>query len=544
MNTDLQFLTIAEAGRLIAPRKLSPVELAEAFLRRIEALDSQINAYITVTAELALKQARQAEAEIMAGRYRGPLHGIPFALKDIYNTAGILTSGHSKICIDNIPAEDATTAAKLFEAGAVLLGKVATSEFAHGGPSFDLPWPPARNPWNPAHFTGSSSSGSGAAVAAGFAPCALGSDTGGSIRIPAALCGTVGLKPTYGLVSRYGVIPNSFTFDHCGPLTWTVEDVAILLQAIAGYDERDPASVERSLPDFRSALDRDIRGLRIGVIRHFWEQDLNTNEEVCRAMDAALDVLAGLGARVEEVRLRPLQEYFDVKILIAESEIFSIHQPNLCQRAGDFGMHFLGQTLAGCLFQACDYVQAQRERCRMLAEMKPIYDKYDVLVTASAGPAIRIDAYRILSAWQRPNIHTPFNVTGGPALALCNGFTASGLPLSMQIAGRPFDEATVLRVGHAYERATSWRARRPALVKGAPRVPVTPAPYLSGALALDQPTRDFVEQAAQRAGVTLNELQFELLCESAPYALAMSDRMRRPRDRAEEPANVFRFSRV
>ena len=269
MSTDLDFITIADASRLIATRKLSPVELIEAKLDRIEALDPQVNSFITITAEHARRDALKAEREIAAGDYRGPMHGIPFGLKDIYDTAGILTSGHSKVCINNIPQEDAAVTARLLNAGGLLLGKLATNEFAHGGPSFDAPWPPARNPWNPEYFTGGSSTGSAAAVAAGFVPAAMGTDTGGSVRNPAACCGTVGLKPTYGLVSRHGVIPNSFTFDHCGPLTWTTEDCAIVLGAIAGYDPRDPGSVQCDIPDYRAALTKsDLRGLRVGVIRH------------------------------------------------------------------------------------------------------------------------------------------------------------------------------------------------------------------------------------------------------------------------------------
>jgi aspartyl-tRNA(Asn)/glutamyl-tRNA(Gln) amidotransferase subunit A len=234
MVNDLHELSIAELSRLITARKLSPVELVEALIHRVEQYDAQTRAFITPTFELARRQARQAEAELAAGRSRGPLHGIPFGLKDIYDTAGILTSAHSRVFIDRIPARDATATTKLYEAGAVLLGKLATHEMAHAGPSFDLPWPPARNPWNLAHFTGGSSTGSGAAVAAGLLPMALGSDTGGSIRGPASHCGTVGLMPTFGLVSRAGVITNSYTFDHCGPLTRTVEDAALSLQALAG----------------------------------------------------------------------------------------------------------------------------------------------------------------------------------------------------------------------------------------------------------------------------------------------------------------------
>src|SRR5499427_3549165 len=268
MTEELGFLTIAEAARRIERKELSPVELTNTLIRRAEALDPQINAYLWLTAERALDQAKSAEREIMAGACRGPMHGIPFGLKDIYATAGIRTTGHSMICLDTVPSADATTVKKLYEAGAVLTGKLATHEFAHGGPSFDLPWPPARNPWNREHFTGGSSSGSGAGVAAGLMMGALGSDTGGSIRNPAALCGLAGLKPTYGLVSRFGVYTNSFSYDHAGPMTWSVDDCAIMLQAIAGHDPKDPASADRPVSDYRAALTGDIKGLRIGVLRH------------------------------------------------------------------------------------------------------------------------------------------------------------------------------------------------------------------------------------------------------------------------------------
>lgn len=540
MADDLSYITIAEAGRLIASRQLSPLELTEAKLERIAALDPQLNAFITVTTETALQQARIAEAEITRGRHRGPLHGIPFALKDIYATAGILTSAHSKVCRDNVPSEDAAVTSHLATAGGVLLGKLSTNEFAHGGPSFDAPWPPARNPWNPEHFTGGSSTGAGAAVAAGFVPAAMGTDTGGSVRNPAACCGTVGLKPTYGLVSRYGVIPNSFTFDHCGPLTRTVEDSAIVLQAIAGYDARDGGSARCTIPDYRAALTPDLRGLRVGVVRHFWEDDLNVSDEVARAMDAAVDVIDKLGASTEDVRMRPLQDYTDVKMTIAETELFAIHQKELMDRPEAFGLPFLSGTLAGCLFNAVEYVQAHRVRRQILVEMEALYERYDVLLTVSSAPAPRFDRISPVRSWIGPNIHTVFNVTGGPALVLCNGYSASGLPLAMQIAGRPFDDATVLRVAHAYEQATLWRDRHPALKPNNPRVEVTPPPAVKG-VPVEQSIRDWVDGQAQRCGVKLNDIQLTLLGEVAPYARAMAERLCRRFDRDVEPANVFRF---
>jgi len=539
--TDLNFLTVADAAKLVKARKLSPVELTEAYLNRIAAFDPQLNAYITVTAELARRQAKRAEREIARGNYRGPLHGIPFGLKDIYGTKGILTSGHSKVCIDNIPKEDAATTRRLHDAGAVLLGKLATHEFAHGGPSFDLPWPPARNPWHFEHFTGGSSSGSGAAVAAGLAPFALGSDTGGSIRGPASHCGIVGLMPTYGLVSRAGVIPNSFTFDHCGPMTWTVEDCAIVLQALAGFDPADAGSILQRIPNYRSGLRRGVKGLKIGVLRHFWEQDLPAHEDLRAAMDEAIAVFRRLGARVEDCRQRPMMDSLDAKVIIAESELFSIHYNDLVARPGDFGRDFLGRILPACLFQSSDYVAASREHRRIIAETRPLYAKYDVLLTAGFGPAPRLDAHRTLNFWQRSNIFTPSNVTAGPALELCNGFSKSGLPLGMQVIGRPFDEATVLRAGYAYEQATAWRARRPQLVTGAPQPPVTPKGNEPSAGESDAPTRALALDMAARAGLKLDDRQQAILLESAPYALAMAKRIRKDRGRFEEPALVFRF---
>ena len=541
---ELYFLTIAEAAKLIASRKLSPVELTKAYLDRIGQLDDQLDAFITLTGERALQEARRAEDAISGGDYRGPLHGIPFALKDIYETAGILTTGHSKICIDNVPARNATTVRRLYDAGAVLLGKLATHEFASGGPSLDLPWPPARNPWNTAYFTGGSSSGSGAAVAAGFTPFALGTDTGGSVRIPAALCGVAGIKPTYGRVSRHGVIPNSFSFDHCGPLAWSVEDCAIVLQHIAGHDPKDPGSARREVPDYRAALTGDIRGLRIGLVRHFWEDEEAIAEETKAAIERAIEVFRKLGAITEDVRLRTRQEYNDVKMVIAKAEIVAIHDRELRERPGDFSVDFLGRNLPGYLFQATDYVRAQRERRLMIEELKPVFGKFDVLLTASGTPAGRLDALvgrGFSQRWESSNIYTPFNVTGLPALMVCNGYSEHGLPLAMQIAGRPFDEATVFRLGHAYEQATQWRSRRPALREGMKVQPLTePAPS-NRVCALDESTRKLVQAAAKRAGLKLNEQQMQMLYAVAAPAFASVERIRRDRPREDEPADVFGF---
>ena len=543
LPTELHFLSIAAAARMLARREISPVELTRALLDRIAAIDPQLNAFLLVTADRALDQARAAEAEIMAGTYRGALHGIPIGLKDVYCTRGIRTTGHSRSRADFVPDFDATTVRLLDRAGAILLGKLATHEFAHGGPSFDLPWPPARNPWARDHATGGSSSGSGAGVAAGLMLGALGTDTGGSIRNPAALCGIVGLKPTYGRVSRYGVWTNSYSYDHAGPMAWTVTDCALMLQAIAGHDPMDPASAVRPVPDYAAALTGDIRGLRVGVLRHLYEQDMQVAPAVHTAMDAALDVLRGLGAVVEEARIRPAQDYYDVKIIGAESELYAVHEPDLRTRLEAFGEDFLGRSLAALLITGADYVQSTRERRAMIAEMAPLYARYDVLVTAGPGPAPRLDSWRTIAFWRTPSLATPFNVTAGPALAQCIGFTPEGLPLSMQVAGRPFDEATVLRVAAAYEAATPWRARRPALDLAAAALPLPPVPDPEP-VTLGATRQDELAALCRRAGLALNERHFAQLCATAPYVEAMTGRLRRDRPFLAEPSQVFPLGAV
>jgi aspartyl-tRNA(Asn)/glutamyl-tRNA(Gln) amidotransferase subunit A len=536
----LHTISIADAARLIEQRLLSPVELTQAYLDRIATYDPQLNAYLLVTADRALQAARMAEAEITAGRYRGPMHGIPFALKDIYCTAGIRTTCHSRTRADYVPGFDATSVTKLYEAGAILLGKLATHEFAHGGPSFDLPWPVARNPWNREHATGGSSSGSGASVAAGLAPGALGSDTGGSIRNPAALCGLVGLKPTYGLVSRSGVFTNSFSFDHAGPMTWTVEDCAIMLQAIAGHDAKDPASAARAVPDYRAELSAGVKGLRIGVLRHLYEEDVPVAASVKAALEQAYDVFRGLGATIEDVRIRPASDYHAVKITVAESELLAVHEPVLRARLDDFGADFLGRALGALLISGADYMQASRQRRAMIAEMAPLYAKYDVLLTAGPGPAARLDAWRTLQFWQRNSVTTPFNVTGGPALAQCIGFTDDGLPLSMQLVGRPFADAMVLRVAKAYEDATPWRKRRPELQPDAAALPAPPVPPPAKA-EISRMRRDEIAMLCKRRGLKVPEAHFEQLCATAPYVEEMVGHLGRSWDFTDEPANVFQF---
>ena len=458
------FLTIAEAARLIQERELSPVELVDSRLARIEQFDGKLNSFIRVLADQARADARAAETEIKTGKYRGPLHGIPIGLKDIYETAGVATTGHSKVMQDHVPKADAFSVKRLREAGAIVMGKLATHEFALGGPSFDLPWPPARNPWDTTRFTGGSSSGTGAAVAAGLVLAGTGSDTGGSIRGPAAFCGLAGIKPTYGLISRRGILPLGFSLDHAGPMAWTAEDCAILLQAMAGHDPADPGSANHPIPDYRVALGRDVKGLRIGLIRHFYERDNEANAATRQAIDAAAKTLAGLGCSVRDVTLSPLADWAACGVTIMLSEAYAIHEANLRSRFTDYGEIFRDRMVLAGLITAADYVQALRRRRELIAELDTAMADLDLVMTAGApSEAPLIDQVPKFTIMDRPSLTIAFNVTGSPAMSVCCGYTDTGLPLSFQIVGKRFADATVLRLAHAYEQATPWRDRRPDL---------------------------------------------------------------------------------
>jgi aspartyl-tRNA(Asn)/glutamyl-tRNA(Gln) amidotransferase subunit A len=461
-----EFLTISEAARLIASRKLSPVELTRHCLARISRLDPILHSFITVTEQRALSDARAAEARIMSGTSRGRLDGIPIAHKDIYCTAGIATTAHSRHLIDHVPAEDATVVRKWAQAGTVLLGKLATHEFAFGGPAFDLPWPPARNPWNPEHFTGGSSSGTGAAVAAGLILGGTGSDTGGSIRSPAALCGITGIKPTYGLCSRAGVLPLAFSLDHTGPLAWTVEDCALLLQAMAGPDCADPATAGRVAPDYGAMLNAGVKGLRIGVVRHFHESDHKVSEATQKGIDRAIDVLRALGAEVVEVRLPPLDDYSACGWLILLAEAFSVHERWLQTSFEKYCEMLRDRVALGGLMSAADYQQLIRRRRQLCIATAAAMENVALLLTASQpAEAVRIDAVSKWGILEKPSFTIPFNLTGMPAISVCSGFGAGGLPVAIQIAGKPFEEATVLRAAYAFEQASQWRNQRPSLAK-------------------------------------------------------------------------------
>jgi aspartyl-tRNA(Asn)/glutamyl-tRNA(Gln) amidotransferase subunit A len=538
---DLCFLPATELARRIRAGEFSALEVTDSFLSRIASLDNQLHSYITVTSELAREQAQEADRRRARGEH-GPLLGVPYGLKDMFETAGVLTTAHSRVLRNHVPAHDAHTVTRLKQAGAVLLGKHACHEFAHGGPSFDLPWPPSRNPWNTGHYTGSSSTGSGAAVAGGLCSFALGTDTGGSVRTPAWMCGVVGFKPTFGRVGRTGVIPFSSSCDHVGPLTRTVADAALVLRTIGGPDPGDPGSSPRGIEDVRPPTRTDLRGLRLGVLRHHWQEDMRVNPELSAAVDTAIAVLRDLGAKVEDVRVRPLHEYYAVRILLTESELFARHQHHLKTQASDYGEHFLGRTLAAALFTSSDYLAAQRERRRMIEEFTPLHERFDAFVMAGSGPAPRMDAHRSIGAkqkWSSPSMGTLCSVTGAPALALPCGLSSAGLPLGLQIAGRHFDDTRVLEIGHAYEQATGWWRRRPPLESGGVS-PEVDEGHAEPEVQDDPQVRSQVEAAVRHAGLELTDRQLALLLESATHALPMVRRVRRDLPWEQEPAAVFR----
>jgi len=462
MTKALHDYSIAEAGALLRSGTISSVALTEHALNRIKSIDPLISSFITVTRESALADAAAADADFAKGIDKGPMQGIPHALKDIYGTAGIRTTCHSKLLLDNIPKEDSVVAAKFKAQGAVLLGKLATHEFALGGPSFDLPFPPARNPWNPDHVPGGSSSGSGAAVAAGLVRMAMGSDTGGSIRGPAGYCGTIGLKPTYGLVSRRGVFPLSYTLDHCGPLSWTVEDSAIAMEVIAGFDPQDPGSADVPVPDFRSKLGKGVQGLRLGLPRHWFAKADGVSAETLRAIDDAAQTLAKLGATIEEIELPDYELYNACGRVIMFSEAFAIHEKDFQTRPLDYGLFTYLRMSMGAFVTATDLTQAMRLRRELALAVNAKLKDCDALITASTlAPAAPFSDIDPNSPPNLPIQTMPFDITGNPALSIPTGFSASGLPLSMQIVGRAFDEPTVLGIGAAFEAATNLYQRRP-----------------------------------------------------------------------------------
>ena len=460
--TDLAYLSVAEGARLLRAKKLSPVEWTKALLDRIAAIDEHTNAFLVVTADKALAQAKTAEAEIAKGQYRGPMHGVPYAAKDIFDVEGMATTCHSKIRMNHKAAADAFVVKKLRDAGAVLLGKVALHEFATGGPAFDLPWPPARNPWNRDLHPGGSSSGSGAALAAGMAPAALGTDTGGSVRNPATCCGIVGMKPTNGAVSLSGVFPLTYSLDHVGPMTRTVEDNAILFHAIAGHDPEDPTSAARATPDCLTDLKSGLKGLRVGVIEHFYKEDAAADPDQVRALEQAVGVLQKLGASVKTIRVSPLPLWTDCNRTIHQAEAYAIHEKDVQERPEDFAALTRNRLLPGAFVTAAKYIKAQQLRAALCREMAEAMRDLDAVVTLSSLllPCRIEDTAAVLKTYDQ-QARLVFNVTGTPCISVPTGFTADGVPLAMQIAGHSFGEPTVYRVAQAYEAATGFAERRP-----------------------------------------------------------------------------------
>lgn len=460
------FPTIAEASRLIAERRISSCELTELSLARIDALELRLNAFITVDSDRALAAARTADVAIGRSGPRSPMHGIPIAYKDIFETKGLRTTAHSKLLRDYVPGADCACAERLNSAGAICIGKTATHEFAMGGPSFDLPWPPARNPWDPERFPAGSSSGTAAAIAAGEVLGGLGSDTGGSIRLPAALCGVAGLKPTYGLVSRAGVLPLAFSLDHAGPMAWTVEDCAIMLQSLAGFDPRDPASADHRVPDYCKDIAGSAQGVRIGVVRHFFETDTSATPGVRKAVDDAIRVFSDLGASVRDVVLPSLQEWNACGLVILLAEGYAVHEAWFRTRFTDYGERMRDNVAMGAFLTATDYIQAVRRRRELCAAMADLMADVDILLSATANSEaplmLEVDKWDV---FRTPLPTIPFNVTGYPALTVCAGYGSLELPVALHLAARPFEEPLLLRVGHSYERATGWRRRRPPMAR-------------------------------------------------------------------------------
>jgi aspartyl-tRNA(Asn)/glutamyl-tRNA(Gln) amidotransferase subunit A len=464
---DLTRLSIAEGGDLVRRRTVSPVELTRAHLDRIRRLDRDLLAYITVLCDEALAAAAAAEREIAAGGYRGPLHGIPIALKDLVLTRGLRTTCGSRILRDWVPDADATVTRRLADAGAILLGKLNLHEFAYGPTGVNPHYGTSRNPWDRRRIPGGSSSGSGVAVAAGLAAGALGTDTGGSVRIPAALCGIVGLKPTYGRVSRAGVIPLAWSLDHVGPMTRTVTDAALMLQVLAGRDPADPSSVAVPVPDYRRAMQGEVRGLRLGLPKDLFFERLNP--EVRAAVLAAARSLEGLGAVVEEVPLAKIHHAGPASFAIIASEATAYHEPYLRARAAEYGEDVRARLTTGQFVLAHQYLKAQRARQVIRAEVDAVLTRVDALLTPTTPvPApgleereVTVDGLTEDARWWLIRCTRPINVTGHPALSVPCGVTAAGLPIGLQLVGRFFDEATLLRIGHAFEAVSPARDRWP-----------------------------------------------------------------------------------
>jgi aspartyl-tRNA(Asn)/glutamyl-tRNA(Gln) amidotransferase subunit A len=456
---ELAYATIGELAPQIQRRELSPVELTDLILERIDRLNPKLDAFITVTADLARAQARTAEAELASGHYRGPLHGVPVSLKDLYLTAGIRTTGGSKILADYRPTEDATVTRRLREAGAILVGKANMHEFAYGTTTINPHYGAARNPWDPERITAGSSGGSGAAVAAGLSYVSMGSETGFSIRRPAAFCGVVGFKPTYGRISRHGMLPAAWSLDHAGPLVRSVEDAALVLNALAGPDPRDPASYAGAAPDFAAQLGGGIRGLRIGLPRQHYAGQSEPAVEA--AFDEAVQVIEGLGAIPVEVRLPRVAYATAASSTIMYSEVTAAQARWIKERPDDYGPDVRSRIQLGFAVTAVDYARAQRIRRWIAEEVAAVFDQVDVLASPTTpqvatriadSPAALNDPGFVVAAGPF-NLLRLYALIGIPAISIPCGFSPEGLPIGLSLASRAYAEATLLRAGRAYEAA-------------------------------------------------------------------------------------------
>jgi len=462
-------ISIKEAAGLISAHKVKPSELVEAHIERINATDDKLNSFVTILSESALQSSFIAEKEIMNGNYRGPIHGIPIGLKDLYDTAGTITTVGSKIYRKRLPQEDATVVSKLKEAGAIVVGKLQMHEFALGATSINPHDGPARNPWDTERITGGSSGGSASSVAAGQCMASLGTDTGGSIRIPSALCGIVGLKPTFGRVSRKGVFPLSWTMDTVGPMTRTVEDAALMLNAMVSFDPSDPGSSPHETEDFTSKLGLGIKGLTIGVPQEYFYE--TTSPEVKEALNSAEKVFESLGAKVIPISIPVLEHSLAISGTIMLTEAASVHERNLKDRPFDIGDDVRLRLTQGSLYSAVDYLKAQRGRHEFNNQIDKAMETVDILLAPTVGiGAPKIDDKTVVlngveypALALMPRLTRPHNICGLPTISIPCGFTSSGLPIGMQLAGRAFEDSVVIQTANAYENATGWTKQSPVI---------------------------------------------------------------------------------
>jgi aspartyl-tRNA(Asn)/glutamyl-tRNA(Gln) amidotransferase subunit A len=463
--TAITDLSLRAVARRLRSKEVSPVEVTEACLDRIQAVEDKLTAFVLLTADAALKAARQAEREIAAGQWKGELHGVPVALKDLYDIKGLPTTSSSKVRANYVAPDDSACTTRLQQAGAVIVGKTHTHEFAYG-----ISTPTTRNPWNIEHMPGGSSGGSAAVLAARGCYMGMGSDTGGSIRIPASVCGTVGLKPTYGRVSRYGVTSLSWSLDHVGPLTRTVADAAVCLKALAGHDPRDPGSADEPVPDYTAALDKGVKGLRLGVpVNYYFDR---VDPELEALVRAAIDRLRTEGAEVRDIEIPLADQIMAVEFGLCLPEASAYHMEMLRDRPDDYQEDVRLFLEAGEMVPATRYIQALRVRQVMKHAWRRLFDQVDaVIAPAVASPATKVGQKSVTwpDGTEEPitplfvRLSAPANVTGLPAMAVPCGFTQAGLPVGFQVIGRPFDEMTVIRIGDAYQRMTDWHTRAPTL---------------------------------------------------------------------------------